>query len=210
MGNRWGTGRLEAFSDGVFSVAATLLVFDLAIPDSAFAHPWDGIAREWPSYLAYATSFLTIGAIWLVHHALFRGLAFADRTVMVLNLLLLMAVAFLPFPTNFVASAIHDETAERAAAIFYGISLLVTSVLISAIWRYAAAHRELLEPSVTNEEIAILTKATTPTILFYLAVILLAIFAPRIAAFAYLLVAIVALLRARSPGRADDPPTATG
>ena len=107
--DRWGTGRIEAFSDGVFSIAATLLVLEIAVPEADFDHLWKGIADQWPSYLSYATSFLTIGGIWLVHHAIFRRLRFADFNVTRLNLLLLMAVAFLPFPTKLVAEAIDVE-----------------------------------------------------------------------------------------------------
>jgi uncharacterized membrane protein len=74
VGSRWGTGRIEAFSDGVFSIAITLLVLDIAIPASALGAPWYGIAHQWPSYLAYVTSFVTIGGLWMVHHGIFRQL----------------------------------------------------------------------------------------------------------------------------------------
>ena len=137
MGDRYDTGRIEAFSDGVFSIAATLLVLEISVPEADFDHLWKGIADQWPSYLGYATSFLTIGGIWLVHHAIFRRLRFADSTVSRLNLLLLMAVAFLPFPTKLVAEAIDSSSAERAAVLFYGATLLVISILITAIVRYA-------------------------------------------------------------------------
>ena len=96
MGNRWGTGRMEAFSDGVFAIAITLLVLDIRVPPSAFDDLWSGIAHEWPSYLGYATSFITIGGLWLAHHAIVRRLQFASARVMQINLLLLMAVSFCP------------------------------------------------------------------------------------------------------------------
>jgi uncharacterized membrane protein len=137
--DRWGTGRIGAFSDGVFSIAATLLVLEIAVPEADFDHLWKGIADQWPAYLGYATSFLTIGGIWLVHHAIFRRLRFADFNVNRLNLLLLMAVAFLPFPTKLVAEVIESSSAERAAVLFYGATLLVISILITLIIRYALA-----------------------------------------------------------------------
>jgi len=118
----------------VFAIAITLLVLDLAVPESAFHDLWHGIGHEWPGYLGYATSFLTIGAIWLGHHGIFRRLRYANGPVIRINLLLLMAVAFLPFPTRLVAEAIRNSDAERAAVVFYGISLFVTSALISALW----------------------------------------------------------------------------
>ena len=141
VGDRWGTGRVEAFSDGVFAIAITLLVLEISVPESGFEDLWQGIADQWPSYLAYATSFLTIGWIWLVHHGIFRRLQYANSWVMRINLLLLMAVAFLPFPTKLLAEAIHDTDAERAAAVFYGATLFVISALISVLWRVIANDR---------------------------------------------------------------------
>ena len=120
MEDYWGTGRTEAFSDGVFAIAITLLILEVNVPETAFDNLWQGIADQWPSYLAYATSFITIGGIWLAHHGIFRRLQYANQRLMLINLLLLMAVSFLPFPTKLMAQAIHDSSAERAAVIFYG------------------------------------------------------------------------------------------
>jgi len=105
--NRWGTNRLEAFSDGVFAIAITLLVLDIRVLPSEFDNLWHGIAHAWPEYLAYATSFVTIGGFWLVHHGIPRLLLYANARVMQVNILVLMAVAFLPFPTRLVAEAIQ-------------------------------------------------------------------------------------------------------
>ena len=82
MANRWSTGRTEAFSDGVFAIAITLLVLDISVPASDFHDLWRGIANQWPSYLGYVTSFLTIGGIWMAHHGLFRRMRYADQKVM--------------------------------------------------------------------------------------------------------------------------------
>jgi uncharacterized membrane protein len=132
VGNRWETGRIEAFSDGVFAIAITLLVLDIRVPVSELDNLWRGIVHEWPAYLGYATSFLTIGGIWLAHHGIFRRLLYANDLVMRINLLLLMAVSFLPYPTRLVADTIRNEDAERAAVIFYGLSLLAISALFGA------------------------------------------------------------------------------
>ena len=206
MGNRWDTGRTEAFSDGVFAFAITLLVLDIDVPESAFSHLWRGIADQWPSYLGYATSFLTVGGIWLVHHGIFRRLQYADGWVMRVNLLLLMAVAFLPFPTKLVAEAIRNASAERAAVIFYGASLLVISLLFSALWAAVARDRSLLNPDVSEKEVDAIARATTPNLGFYVAVIVLAFIAPKVAAFGYLAIAIVAVLRARGDSGAPTTP----
>jgi uncharacterized membrane protein len=97
LGDRWDTGRTEAFSDGVFAIAITLLVLEIGIPASEFDDLWSAIFHEWPAYLGFATSFLTIGGLWLAHHGIFRRLRYANNPVMRINLLLLMAVSFLPF-----------------------------------------------------------------------------------------------------------------
>ena len=210
MGNRWGTGRTEAFSDGVFAIAITLLVLDIRVPASAFDDLWRGIVHEWPAYLAYATSFITIGGIWLAHHGIFRRLRYANREVMEVNLLLLMAVSFLPYPTRLVAEAIRDPHAERAAVIFYGASLLVISLLLGALWGAVARRRELLRPEVGEAEVNAILRATTPNIGFYVGVIVLAIVFPQLAAFGYLFIGIVAVLRARGDesGSATTPESA--
>ena len=205
---RWDTSRTEAFSDGVFAIAITLLVLDLAVPESAFRHLWHGIAHEWPGYLGYATSFLTIGAIWLAHHGIFKRLRYVNRTVMVVNLLLLMAVAFLPFPTKLVAQAIRDNDAERAAVVFYGVSLFVTHALISVLWGAIVRDRELIKPQVSDQEITAVTLAATPNTALFLGAIVLAIIVPKVAAFGYLVFAIVAVLRVRAPGNDTEPAAA--
>jgi hypothetical protein len=101
-----------------------------------------GIAHHSPGYLGYVTSFLTIGGIWLAHYGIFRRLQSANNTVMPLNLLLLMAVSFLPFPIRLMAEAIRNTDAEGAAVIFYGGSLLVIALLVAALWRSVARRRE--------------------------------------------------------------------
>ena len=205
MSNRWETGRLEAFSDGVFAIAITLLVLDIGIPPEEFDDLWSAIFHEWPAYLGYATSFLTIGGLWLAHHGVFRRLRYANNRVMQINLLLLMAVSFLPFPTRLVAEAIRDQAAERAAAIFYGVSLLTITLLLSALWGTVARDRELLKPEVTDDEVNSLLIALSPGIGFYAGTIALAIVAPRAAAVGYLLIAVVGVLRVRGDEPAPEP-----
>ena len=207
MRDRWSTGRVEAFSDGVFAIAITLLVLEISVPETAFDDLWKGIGDQWPSYLAYATSFLTIGGLWLAHHTIFRRLASADGNVMRLNILLLMLVSFLPFPTKLVAEAIHRTSAERAAVIFYGLVLLAISVTIGALWRYVAARPDLLEPDVTDEDVRAMTLLATPSMGFYVGVVLLAFLAPEVAAFGYLLIAVVGVFRQRGDRTSTSTPT---
>ncbi len=205
MTNRWDTDRTEAFSDGVFAIAITLLVLDLQVPATALNHLWHGIAHEWPEYLGYATSFITIGGIWLAHHRIFRHLRYANRRVMQINLLLLMAVAFLPFPTRLLAEAIRDVSAERTAVIFYGASLLVISLVLGALWRTVVRDRELLKPDVSERQITAISRASAPNVGLYLAVTAIALVSPHAAAFGYLLIALFGFLRARGEDAIEGP-----
>lgn len=197
MQQRWATSRTEAFSDGVFAIAITLLVLEIAVPEQDFANLWRGIGDQWPSYLGYVTSFLTIGGIWLSHHALFGRLEFVNRRVMQLNLLLLMAVSFLPFPTRLVAEAIREADAERPAVIFYGVVLLAISLVVAAMWRTVAAEPDLLAEGVDPAEVRRIANAAAPSLLFYAVVIGVAILLPQVAAFGYLVIAIAAVVTAR-------------
>ena len=124
-----GTTRMEAFSDGVFSIAATLLVLDIALhpPGTAL----EQVLEAWPFYFAYVVSFLTIGAAWLGHTQLTEGLARTDPLLLRINLLVLLVVAFLPFPTKLVADALHSNTNERVFVTMYGLTLLAIRVSAS-------------------------------------------------------------------------------
>jgi len=144
------TGRLEAFSDGVFAIAITLLVLAIAVPASE-APLGPALLQLWPSYLAYAVSFIVIGAIWINHHAMFRHIVLANHGLLLLNLIGLMFVAFLPFPTAVLAQAFHVGTGESMAAALYGAVLFVIGVSVVATWSYAS-HAHLLDPTMSAQQ----------------------------------------------------------
>jgi uncharacterized membrane protein len=138
---RWETGRVEAFSDGVFAIAITLLVLEISINPSDYDHLRRALLHEWPAYLSYITSFLTVGSVWIAHHNLFSRLKYIDPVLLRLNLLLLLAAAFLPFPTGVLAESFHaSEEAERTAVVFYGGVALVIELLLRACVRHADAR----------------------------------------------------------------------
>lgn len=208
MNERWSTSRLEAFSDGVFAIAITLLILEINVPPGDFNELWKGIADQWPDYLAYATSFLTIGGLWMAHHGIFRRLESADANVLRLNILLLMLVSFLPFPTKLVGESLTRTTsAERAAVIFYGLALLSISVVMNVLWRYVAAHRDLIEPDVSDETIRAIIGLTTPNLWFYIGVLVLAVAAPEVAAVGYLVIAIRGVFGQRGDRKAAPADT---
>ena len=129
-----GTSRLETFADGVLAIAATLLILDVSVGGSPLSTQ---LARAWPSYVAYMVSFLTIGIIWVNHHAIMDQVARCDRTFLVVNVFFLMVVAFIPFPTRLVAQHLRGDGAEEAA-IAYGVTLTLTAVFFNILWFYAA------------------------------------------------------------------------
>ena len=190
------TGRLEAFSDGVFAFAITLLVLDIAVTGDAGKDLLGSLIHLWPSYLAYVVSFSTIGALWLGHNAITEYLDRANFTFVRLNLLLLLAVAFLPFPTRLFADYIRQNNAERVAATFYGICLLLTSTLLLLLWRYAV-HAELVRPDAADEEVQLLTERLTPGLTGYLVLIAAGLFYPIIAVIGYLAVAVYYIVPSR-------------
>jgi len=205
-------GRLEAFSDGVFAIAITLLVLDIAVSANAEQDLLRAVIGLWPAYLAYVVSFSTIGAAWLGHNAITEYLERTDAAFIRLNLLLLLFAAFLPFPTRLFADYIRDDNAERVAATFYGICLLLTSTLLLVLWRYAVwAH--LVRPDADDEEVGLLTQRLTPGLGGYLVLIAAGLFVPVVAVVGYLAIAIYYIIpfrrlsagffprRRRPPGR---------
>src|SRR5919205_889512 len=121
------TSRAEAFSDGVFAIAITLLILTIELPDSA-EHLGHELLQLWPAYLAYAVSFLTVGIMWVNHHTMFRHFERVDRPLLFLNILLLMLIAFVPFPTRVVAEFLRSPDDRRAAALLYGTTMTVTAI----------------------------------------------------------------------------------
>jgi uncharacterized membrane protein len=144
---------LVAFSDAVFAVAVTLLVLEIR-PPTDYRNLLHGLAVLWPSYLAYALTFLFIGQVWANHHVMFDHIRAADRVILFLNtLLLLMIVAFLPFATSVLAGALRTGHGQRTAVVFYGLAFDAAALTFNAVWRYARRHRLLsdtLDPAGTT------------------------------------------------------------
>jgi TMEM175 potassium channel family protein len=138
------TGRLVAFSDAVFAITVTLLVLEIRPPND-YSNLLHGLLALWPSYLAYGVTFLFIGQVWANHHVMFDHIRAADRVVLLLNTLLLMAVAFLPFATSVLAGALRGGHGQQTAVVFYGIAFAVTALTFNAVWQYARRHGLLSE-----------------------------------------------------------------
>jgi len=139
------TGRLVTFSDAIFAFTVTLLVLAIRNPTD-YRNLGHGLLALWPSYLAYALTFLFIGQVWVNHHVMFDHIRVADRVILLLNTLLLMVVAFLPFATSVLAGALRSGDSLRTAVVFYGLGFGVTALTFNAVWQYARHQQLLNEP----------------------------------------------------------------
>lgn len=154
------TGRLEAFSGGVFAIAVTLLVLELRAPLPGALREGESLARAlldmWPAYLAFATSFATLLIVWVNHHNLFKMIVRTDHALL-LNGFLLFTVTLIPFPTNIVAEYIREPQA-RAAAAFYSGAFLAMAVAFNLLWRYASHGGRLLARGVDRRLVDTINK----------------------------------------------------
>jgi uncharacterized membrane protein len=194
------TGRLETFADGVFAIAATLLILDVSVHARG-----DRLARalehSWPQYAAYAVSFLTIGIIWVNHHTCFEQIGRTDRTFLFLNIGFLLCVAFIPFPTRLVAEHLRDGGA-RPAAIAYGLTLTATAIFFNAFWLYAASGRRLIAAQADQRVVSGITRSYRPGAPIYAAATLLALWSPDAAVVMFAVIALFYVLESSIFGRA--------
>src|SRR6202521_2241335 len=161
-------GRLETFADGVFAIAATLLILSV---DAQVTGGGRSLGHElrhvWPSYVAYAVSFLTIGIIWVNHHTVMGQIGRVDRAFLFQNVGFLMCVAFIPFPTRLIAEHVRDHGAT-AAALAYGVTLTTTAVMFSVIWFYAVRGRRLLRSDADPRVVSGISRSYLPGPWLYL------------------------------------------
>ena len=147
---RYDTVRVEAFSDGVFAVAITVLVFDLKPPEHEPGELLDALVRQWPVYLSFLSSFLYVGVLWMNHHATFARIARMDRGLRLINLLLLLHAVVLPFPTAMMSATLRDGSAADAhtAIVVYALGGALMCATWLAFFHHLTRHRELVEPHV--------------------------------------------------------------
>jgi uncharacterized membrane protein len=147
------TNRLEAFSDGVFAIAITLLVLELHVPEPGSGELGHELLTQWPSYAAYVVTFITIGIIWINHHAAFSRLRAVDHSILMWNLLLLLTVSVLPFTTALMAAYLKEGEGEGLAAGIYGASFLLMGAVFGATNRQILLRRpQLLKAPIPPEE----------------------------------------------------------
>jgi uncharacterized membrane protein len=179
------TNRLEAFADGVFAIAATLLIIEVQLPHGDVGQ---GLQDIWPSYVAYALSFLSIGIMWVNHHVVLSFVREADRAFLFINLFLLMAIAFLPFPTAVYAEHLQEEGA-REAAVAYGLTFVVIAIFFQFFWQYA--RRRLLRPDADRREVSGIDRSYRPGVPLYVLATLVALVSATAALGLFIAIALI-------------------
>ena len=178
--------RLEAFADGIFAFAATLLVINLAVDQRQPLGPQ--LLQIWPSYAAYAISFITIGIIAANHHTVMLQIAHVDRFFWLVTVFFLMWIAFMPFPTRLLALDIRTSDAE-AAALLYGITLTAIAILFNVLWRYAAWNDRLLREDADRRVIDGISRSYILGPVTYAIATLVALVSPAVSAGMYAAIA---------------------
>jgi uncharacterized membrane protein len=196
------TARLETFSDGVLAIAITLLILEVRPPDV----PPDGslvraLYEEWPSYLAYVTSFLTLGIIWANHHRMFKLIDRSTNGFLMLNVLFLMVISFIPFPTALVADYIRAPRPQQTTAVVvYGGTMVLTAIMFNVVWRFASSGHRLLVPGLDPQTIRRRTRGYTAGPIVYGVATLIAFVDPEVSMFLFVAMAIFYTLPISGPG----------
>ena len=156
------TGRVEAFSDGVFAIAITLLVLEIQVPQPEVTGHGStllpALLSLWPSYLGYLISFITIGIMWVNHHSMFVLIQRTDRYFLLISVFFLMCIAFLPFPTAVLAEYLADPKGRRVAVALYSATFVLIALAYNAVWWYAARGGRLLHRKADREAVETISK----------------------------------------------------
>jgi uncharacterized membrane protein len=193
LNDKAGLERLIFFSDAVFAIAITLLALEIQLPVDATSltdqQLFASLMSIWPKYLSFFISFMVIGNFWIAHHRRYRFITRYDTRLLLLNLLVLMSIAFIPFPT-----AVLSENGNRTATIFYSLSIATTGLLSALLWWYASLENRLLEESFDSSTARrnLLSILTVPTV--FLISIGIAFIDPDLAKFSWILTAPAALV----------------
>ena len=191
------TSRMEAFSDGIFAIASTLLVLDLVVPAASLPDVGKRLLEQWPIYLAYLVSFATIGQAWLAHSVITEYLDRADSILLRLNLVLLFFVSVLPYPTHMLAEYFSVENAERIAVTVYGLNLLAINGFTSILWHYAVKEH-LVRQDNSEADVRALTSKLDPSLVSSAVVIGIGLVVPKVAVVLYLAIALFVIIPFRA------------
>lgn len=171
--NHFGVHRLEAFTDGVLAIVATLLILNIEVPENI---PIDKLSGElfgmWPHYISYMLSFIIVGMYWYIHHVIMKFITRVDSVTLWLNLLFLMVIAYIPFPTELMSEYRHDLLSVQ----FFGISQVLTGFLIASLWIYTVVIKKNVIKEMTGSSINMITIAVVMPPIINLVALLAAFF----------------------------------
>jgi uncharacterized membrane protein len=186
------TRRLEALSDGVIAIAATLLVLQFGRVQLRHDEDLLGALRHlWPSYMAYIVSFTVIGLIWVAHHSMFERISTVDRPLLFLNLALLVGVAFIPWPTSVLADFIRDGNFNASVATaLYSLTMTLIGIVFVGMWVHLVRHPEHTIESVTRVQLRRSLRLAYVSPIVYGATIGLAFLSPYLCLVIYVLLAV--------------------
>jgi uncharacterized membrane protein len=188
------TQRLEAFSDGVFAIVITLLVLEIHVPqiarDRVDVELFHHLLQMWPKFLSFAVSFVIVGIFWVGHHNIFHLIRRTDRPLLWINLLFLLCVAFIPFPT----ALMGEYVGVPAAVVPYGLTLIATGLSLYLLWWYATHRHRLVSADLDPEIVRLITRRTLAGPAFYVAAILLSLVNARLTLLIYALIPLYFIL----------------
>ena len=198
--------RLETFCDGVFAIAITLLILEIKVPTPEQVHAVGGLLPAlvalWPSYVGYLIGFFTIGIMWTNHHAIFQYVRRTDRYFLLINVLFLLTIAFVPFPTAVLAEYLPEPDERRGAVMLYSATMVFMALAYNAVWRYAVWGGRLLDADADMVAVRTISRRYAIGPFAYLAALLLALVSPWASLALHGLLAILYLLPER---KRDDP-----
>ncbi len=196
------TQRLEAFSDGVFAIAATLLILEIKIPprDLLSHQPLSEYLRSLlPNFFAYFFSFLMIGIFWANHHYIFKLYKRTDHTFNIINIFFLMSISFLPFPSAIFGEYMDDDMQRPGAVTFYAIGIFLPSLIWNIMWAYASHNKRLIDHRLTDEFIKQIGRQYNLSLILYLLAILISLISPIGSIILNILLALLYLLPPKKP-----------
>ena len=190
--------RVEAFSDGVFAFAITLLVLGIRIPKPSDADAAAGLQpllrQQWPSYVAFVLTFSLVGIVWADHRLMFKHFVRTDHFLVLLNLLVLMSVVFLPVPTAVLGAWVASEPNRLTAVLFYGGTWFIAGIILNLLWWYGAYWGRLTAAEFTANQQRMLTRRWSGGPILYGASLALASIDPRLSVAGYGLIAVLYVL----------------
>ena len=199
------TVRLEAFSDGVIAIAITLLVIEITVPHVEGSERLaSALVDQWPSYVGFILSFITIGIMWMNHHTMFKDIERCDHVLIGLNLLLLLAIAALPFSTAVLAEYLdQNDDSRTTATMVYGGAFTATAVVFNALWLYASHGRRLIDRHVSDVRVRQRTLRFIPGPVLYAGGVGLALLTPWLTLALYTAMAVLYLLPLDDPEKSS-------